>query len=105
MALSVRVTARALAEIDQSLEWLAKRSRAGALRWHEQLMAAIDSLEDNPERCALAPESDWYPGKVRQLTFGKKRGMCRILFEIRGSNVYILRVRHGAQKLLEPGEM
>jgi plasmid stabilization system protein ParE len=105
MARSVHITARALREIDEGLAWLTERSRAAAARWHEQLLEAIRSLEENPERWGLAPESEWYPGELRQLLHGKRRGVYRILFEVRGDTVYILRVRHSAQALLEPGEL
>ena len=105
MGHSVQITARALAEIDEALEWLSRRSRAAALRWHEQLMEAVRSLATNPERCGRAPESEWYPGELRQFLSGKRRGIYRILFEIRGDAVYILRVRHGAQALLEPDDL
>lgn len=105
MAHSVRITARALREIDAALEWLSGRSRAAAVRWHRQILTAIRSLEDSPERCGLAPESAWYPGEVRQLLYGKRRGVYRVLFEVRGTTVYVLRVRHSAQDLLGPGEL
>ena len=102
---SVHITARALREIDKALKWLAERSHGAAVRWHEQLLEAIRSLEQNPERCGLAPESDWYPGQLRQLLHGKRRGIYRILFEVRGDAVHILRVRHGVQALLEPDDL
>jgi plasmid stabilization system protein ParE len=105
MARSVHITARALREIDEALDWLGARSRAAAVRWHEQLLEAVRSLEDNPERCGLAPESEWYPGELRQLLQGKRWGVYRILFEVRGDTVYILRVRHSAQGLLEPDDL
>lgn len=105
MAHSVRIAARAIWEIDETLEWLSERSVSAALRWHEQLLETIRSLEYNPERCGLAPESAWYPGELRQLLHGKRREVYRILFEVRGDAVYILRVRHSAQALLEPGDL
>src|SRR6266849_178905 len=49
-------------DIDEALQWITQRSRAAAVRWHQQLLQAVRSLEDNPERCGLAPESAWYPG-------------------------------------------
>ena len=104
MAHSVYITARALREIDAALEWLTQHSLPAAVRWHQQLTEAIRSLENNPERWGLAPESEWYSGELRQLLHGKRRGVYRILFEVRGDTVYVLRVRHGAQALLEPGE-
>jgi len=66
---------------------------------------AVRSLESNPRRRELAPESEWYPGELRQLLHGKRRGIYRILFEVRGDTVHILRVRHSAQALLEPDEL
>jgi plasmid stabilization system protein ParE len=101
----VDITELALQEIDQHLAWLVDRSPTGAARWHEKLLAAIDSLEENPTRCPLAPESDWHlGGELRQHCFGKRRGVYRILFEIRGNVVYILRVRHAAQDFLNPDD-
>src|SRR5687768_12472320 len=105
MAHSVLITARAVREIDEALAWLAERSHAAAVRWHAQLTEAVRSLENNPEWCGLAPESGWYPGEIRQLLHGKRRGVYRILFEVRGNTVYILRVRHSAQALLEPDDL
>jgi plasmid stabilization system protein ParE len=105
MAHSVYITARAMAEIDEALDWIENQSEAAALRWHERLIDAIHSLEHHPERCELAPESDWFGAEIRQLLYGRRRGVYRILFEIRGNKVVILRVRHSAQALLEPGEM
>jgi plasmid stabilization system protein ParE len=106
MRYRVDITARALQEIDVQLAWLANRSAAGAARWHEKLLAAVDSLEGEPTRCPLAPENDWHLGnELRQLRFGKRRGLYRILFEIRGRVVYILRVRHGSQNLLDPDDI
>jgi plasmid stabilization system protein ParE len=106
MTYSVPITARALLEIDASLAWLVERSQAGARRWYERLVEAIHSLENNPERCGLAPENEWYEGGgLRQLLHGKRQNVYRILFEIRGDTVYILRVRHSAQALLDPGDL
>jgi plasmid stabilization system protein ParE len=106
MTHAVRITIKALGEIDDALAWLVERSPMTAARWHERLLQAIRSLDSNPERCGLAPENDWFEGsELRQLLHGKRRGVYRILFEVRGDTVYILRVRHSAQEVLGPGEM
>jgi plasmid stabilization system protein ParE len=105
MAYQVRITRKALAEVNQGFVWLKKRSRPAAERWRAALLEAVDSLAANPESFALAPETEWYPGELRQLLHGKKRSMYRILFEVQGEVVYVLRVRHSAQDLLKPGDL
>src|SRR4051794_378749 len=99
MTFSLEITATALREIDEALEYRVRYSVKTGVTWYVNLMAAIRSLTETPEQWALAPESAWYPG-VRQLLYGKKRNIYRVLFEIRGDIVYILRVRHGAQNAL-----
>ena len=101
----VHISDRALREIHHAFDWLEERSPAAAARWRDGLLVAIHSLENNPERHPLAPESEWYPLKIRQALHGKKRSAYRILFVVRDDEVHILRVRHGAQNLLMPGEL
>jgi plasmid stabilization system protein ParE len=105
MPYDVHITAKALREIDEALEWYAVRSLRTAVRWYVNLMEAVRSLGDNPERFELAPENEWYAGELRHMLYGKKRGTYRILFEIRGDTVYILRVRHCAQDFVPPDEL
>jgi plasmid stabilization system protein ParE len=106
VAYRVEITRLALREIDRAFGWLAERSPASAARWHRQLLDAIGRLKTNPERCPLAPESEWYAGgQLRQLLHGRRQSVYRILFEVRGTTVYILRIRHGAQDLLSPDEL
>jgi hypothetical protein len=56
-------------------------------------------LEQNPDRCALAPENDRFPYEIRQLNFGiGRKPTHRLVFTIRPKEVVILRVRHLAQQ-------
>ena len=93
----VHITAKALREIDEALEWYAVLSLRTAVKWYVNLKEAVRDLGADPERCELAPENEWYPGELRQMLYGKKRGTYRILFEIVGDTVYILRVRHSVR--------
>ena len=43
--------------------------------------------------------------EVRQLLYGRRRQMYRILYEIRGETVYVLRLRHAARAYLDPEEI
>lgn len=98
----VNIQAGAHADIEAAVEWIAERSPVRAARWHGRLLQAIQSLGSLPERCGLAPESETYGEPIRQLLYGKRRGIYRILFVVRGDTVSVLHVRHGAQQFLDP---
>ena|SRR5688572_16982711 len=96
----VVTTLLALADMESAYEWIAERSPLNAERWKQRLLKTIDSLELFPARCGLAPEAQLLGREIRQLLFGKRRGIYRILFEIRDDEVVVLRIRHGAMKFL-----
>ena len=73
------------------------------VRWFRNLEEAIASLSNLPERCTLAPENDSVPFEMRQLLYGHKPHVYRILFTIAGETVYVLRIRHGRRKPIAPG--
>jgi plasmid stabilization system protein ParE len=101
MSFSVEIARKAAREIEAQYDWLAERSEAAANRWRDSLLEAIRTLEEHAERCPEAPEAEWHEG-LRQLLHGKRRHVHRILFEIRGETVVVLRVRHSAQDFLGP---
>jgi plasmid stabilization system protein ParE len=102
MSFRVVVTETAHEEVVRAYGWLAERNEIAAEKWQAALLEAIDKLAQHPQRFPLAPESNWYPGDLRQLLIGKRRGTYRILFEVVGKTVYVVRVRHSAQDLLTP---
>jgi len=61
---------------------------------------AIASLSSLPERCPLAPENARFPFEVRQLLYGRKPHVYRILFTIEGDAVKILHIRHARRRPL-----
>lgn len=65
---------------------------------------AIRSLSTFPSRCAHASEDPYFPEEIRQLLYGKRGGVYRILFTVGEAEgiVSILHVRHSAQKRLIP---
>jgi len=103
MSLQVVIARKAAREIQDQYEWLAERSAAAANRWRNSLLDAIATLEDHPERCPEVLEAEWHQG-LRHLLHGKRRRAHRILFEIRGRIVVVLRVRHNAQDFLGPAD-
>ena len=50
MAFQVRIADQALTEVEDTLVWIQERSPTAAARWYAALMAAVRTLEDNPER-------------------------------------------------------
>jgi len=96
----VLVEPPAIADLDHAFEWITGRSPEAARRWVVHVLEAIDTLETNPERCGLAPESPVFPVEIRQLLFGRRAGRYRILFMIAGRTVHVLHVRHGARRTL-----
>jgi len=100
MKYRVEVTETAWTEVEEAYDWLAKHSPQAAIRWRSSLLEAVESLEIMPARCHLAPESKTWKREIRELLHGKRRGIYRILFEIRGDTVYVVKIRHGARRLL-----
>jgi len=73
-------------------------------KWYNGLVEAILSLANHPQRCSLAPESDSFDEEIRQLLFGRRTNVYRILFTIQENTVSVLHVRHAARRFLNPGQ-
>jgi plasmid stabilization system protein ParE len=99
--MTFRVEMSAQAEDDASgiLDWLLSQHAGDTgIRWFLALEEAIVSLGTLPERCPLAPENARFPFEVRQLLYGRKPHVYRILFTIDGNVVKILHIRHARRK-------
>lgn len=96
MAFRVELSDRAQADITAIYEWL-RSQRAGDAgeRWFTALRETIASLSTLPSRCPVAPESRASPIEVRQLLYGRKPHVYRILFVIVDDLVQVLHIRHG----------
>ena len=103
MTFRVEFTAEAERNADSILEWLLSQHAGEAgIRWFHAMEGAIASLAEFPERCSLAPENKMFPFDVRQLLYGHKPHVYRILFTIHGSTVFILHIRHGRRQPVRP---
>jgi plasmid stabilization system protein ParE len=99
----VIVTPIANAEAMEAFDWYAARSHAAAARWHAGLSRAIASLSENPERCPVSEDDSEALGReIRLKLHGRRHGVYRILFVIKGDEVQVLRIRHAARGPLEP---
>ena len=94
MAFRVELTRRAREDVTEIFEYLEARSPDAAARWYLGLFAKLSTLENQPLRCARAPESDIVGREVRQLFYGRRpRDWFRALFDIEGDDIRVLRIR------------
>lgn len=100
MTYQVEILPQALAEIEDAYHSIESNiAPALAIKWYDELVCAVKSLQEMPARCPLAPEGREFERETRQLLVGKKR-TYRVLFTVEGSTVYILHVRHTKQARL-----
>lgn len=100
MTYRVIIQPTAEAELDAAYRRIRARAPAAADRWFHGIVEAINTLQDFPARCPLAPENGHFAEEIRQLLYGRRRDRYRILFTIGEESVHVLHIRHGAQRYL-----
>lgn len=101
MAFRVELSDRAQTDIAAIYDWLhSQQAGTGGERWFVALRDAIGSLSERPLRCRVAPESRDSPVEIRQLLYGHKPRVYRILFAVDGDLVRVLHVRHARRRPL-----
>lgn len=99
----VRLSDRALRDLELIYEYVRAAQSDKASAWFNGLEEAIYSLEDYPNRGTVAPERS----NLRHLFYGRKAGIYRIIYYVdeRRKAVTILHIRHGARaRLIENHE-
>ena len=87
MAFRIEITSEADLDGEDILEWLLSQHAGDTgIRWFVGLEEAIASLATFPERCPIAPENTQFPFEVRQLLYGRKPHLYRVLFKYTGVN-------------------
>ena len=103
MRYRVAFTHRARADAIEAFRWIAEHSPGAADRWYAGLDRAIARLGEDPERHPVAEEESEALGlTIRQMLYGRRRGVYRILFSIEGDAVVLHYVRHSARGPIEP---
>ena len=87
-------------DIAEAHLWLAEQAPVAADGWFDSIYDTIGSLEIFPERCPLAPESEFLNSEIREIFHGRRQHKYRILFTVSESKVHVLHVRHGARLAL-----
>jgi len=94
----VRITDRALRDLEAIYEYVEADSSESAFAWFNGLAEAIHSLERFPERATVIPDDK----KLRHLLFGKSPNTYRIIYALdkHKNAVNVLHIRHGARASL-----
>ena len=102
MKFRIKLQPRAQAEIAEAYAWYLESSPAAARKWLDGLHEKILSLKENPGRYPLAPENDAFEEEIRQLLYGKRSGVYRVLYTVRADEreVSVLHIRHAARRFL-----
>jgi plasmid stabilization system protein ParE len=90
MDFHVELSDQAKGNIAAIYDWLRSQQAGDAgERWFVALRTAIATLATFPSRCPLAPENPDSPVELRQLLYGQKPNVYRILFAIEGDTVQV----------------
>ena len=93
MKYKVEITDQAKNEAEFIFKWIEQDSPSNAISWYNDLVVLIESLDEWPLRCPVAPESESIRQEIRCLLHGS----YRILYVVKESVVIVLHIRHGAQ--------
>lgn len=91
----VEITPSAEADIEEIWDYIAVDSSEAADRFVAELERQVEALTSFPERCPLIPENEQLGTRYRHHLYGN----YRTIFRIAGTNVFVLRVIHGARLL------
>lgn len=107
MSYEVYVTDNAGGQLLAAARWWAEhRSVEQSQRWHDGFVSALDSLKDNPQRCAVARENDNFPVTIRELHYGLgSKPTHRAIFVVRQDRVVVYSIQHLAQQDITADEL
>jgi toxin ParE1/3/4 len=94
MAYLVNIALRAERDLANLYEQIDAGNSGAALKWYRGLKRAVLSLEEQPERCPVTRENS----KLRNLLYGRKPHVYRVIYRIRKNEVDVLHIRHGAMR-------
>ncbi len=90
----------ALSDLDQAYQFAADQAPDVATRWLVRFQATLQSPDESPERCPLARENKNVEMELRELLFGKRPNVFRVLFTIHEGEVRVLRILRAQRRFL-----
>ncbi len=106
MRFRVRITHKTEADIDATLQWFHSSSAlAAGEKWLRKLLNCNATFKANPDRCSVSLESSRFSVPIRELLVGNSRFKHRILFQVTGQTVTIMRIWHSSRDELTAEEL
>jgi toxin ParE1/3/4 len=107
MAYRVELTDRAKRDLSALYAQIDAVESAAAAKWFNGLEEAVYALANLPRRCPFALEGRRTKRPLRNLLYGNKPHVYRVIYEIDESDkvVYVLTIRHGAMDQARPDEL
>ena len=81
----------AINDLRKAYKFVSQRAPKTVAKWYQRL-EHVKTLEHNPQRCPIARESKRVFLEVRELHFGRRPNVFRILFAIDKATVRVLKI-------------
>jgi plasmid stabilization system protein ParE len=95
----------AIEDLDDAFAWAAQKAPITAARRLGRFHAALQRLDSNPQRCPRAREQSKLDAELREVLFGKRPNVYRVVFLIDGDTVRVLRIRRAQRQPLTRNEI
>ena len=80
-------------------------SATSAEHWKTRIVAAVNSLAEQPERWPFAEDPGLEGLGMREATMGRRPHVYRILYDFDRDRVIVHRIRHAAQDSLDEDDL
>jgi plasmid stabilization system protein ParE len=90
----------AVQDLDDAFAWTAARAPTTAARWLEHFQDALRRLNTNPQLWPHAREQRKVDVELREMLYGKRPNVYRVVFMIDGDIVRVLRIRRAQRRML-----
>jgi plasmid stabilization system protein ParE len=108
MAFRVEISPEAFWDLDRISAYIRENGNGATVeRWFNGIFAAIRSLAEMADRCAIAEESVDLKAEVRVLLHGKRKRCYKVYYAVDQATetVRVFHVRHWARKPVEVDEL
>jgi plasmid stabilization system protein ParE len=100
MKYRVIVQRLALEDLNGAFAWAAGNAPATAIRWLDRFHSVLRGLDTNPQRCPHAREQRKVDVELREILFGRRPNVYRVIFLIEADCVRVLRIRRAQRSPL-----